>query len=85
MSRSDPFDPEIVWPFGVYDYVIVYDRLDRAMEIHIKATAARPLVVGDVYTVTRPTGLYDVEVAEVTMGEGLAWDARCKVVDFHRF
>jgi hypothetical protein len=41
-------------------------------------------VVGDIYTFSRPTGLYDVEVAEVTQGDGVAWDARCKVIDFIR-
>jgi hypothetical protein len=84
MSRSDPYDPEIEWPFGAYDYDIAYGRLEQAMEVSIRATAARPLVVGDIYTFSRPTGLYDVEVTEVTMGEGFAWDARCRVIDFIR-
>ncbi|MFY8140465.1 MAG: hypothetical protein ACOVMO_07070 [Caulobacter sp.] len=84
MTGSDQDDSRRAGPFGVHDYVITYGRLEQAMEVTIHATTARPLVVGDIYTFSRPTGLYDVEVAEVTQGDGAAWDARCKVIDFIR-
>lgn len=84
MAGSDNDDPRGAGPFGAHDYVIAYGRLEQAMEVTIHATTARPLVVGDVYTFSRPTGIYDVEVAEVVLGDGPAWDARCKVIDFIR-
>ncbi len=81
-SEDEPFrSPE---NFGAHHYEIVYTRLEQAMEVTIRATGARPPVVGDVYTFSRPAGIYDVEVAEVIPGEGAAWDARCKVIDFIR-
>jgi hypothetical protein len=84
MSGSDSDDPRRADAFGVHDYEIVYGRLEQAMEVTIRATTARPLVVGDVYTFSRPAGVYDVEVSEVILGDGPAWDARCKVIDFIR-
>ena len=84
MTGSDRDDSSRADPFGAHDYVITYGRLEQAMEVTIHATTARPLVVGDVYTFSRPAGLYDVEVAEVTQRDGAAWDARCKVIEFIR-
>lgn len=84
MAGSDSDDPRHAAPFGAHDYEIAYGRLEQAMEVTIHATTARPLVVGDIYTFSRPAGIYDVEVAEVILGEGPAWDARCKVIDFIR-
>ncbi len=84
MAASDGDDPRRADPFGAHDYVIAFGRLEQAMEVTIHATTARPLVVGDIYTFSRPAGIYDVEVAEVILGDGPAWDARCKVIDFIR-
>ncbi|MDO9473618.1 MAG: hypothetical protein Q7J28_11225 [Caulobacter sp.] len=84
MARSENDDSRRADAFGAHHYEIAYGRLEQAMEVTIRGGAARPLVVGDVYTFSRPAGLYDVEVAEVTQTDGQTWDARCKVIDFIR-
>lgn len=84
MAASESDGPRRVDAFDAHDYEIAYGRLEQAMEVTIHATTARPLVVGDIYTFSRPAGIYDVEVAEVILGDGRAWDARCKVIDFIR-
>lgn len=84
MARFEHNAPRHADAFEPHQYEIVYGRLEQAMEVTIRGATARPLVVGDVYTFSRPAGIYDVEVAEVTHGDGEVWDARCKVIDFIR-
>lgn len=84
MAASESDGPRRAAAFGAHHYEIAFGRLEQAMEVTIRATTARPLVVGDVYTFSRPAGIYDVEVAEVIQGDGDVWDARCKVIDFIR-
>lgn len=87
MAGSESDKPRPADAFGAHHYEIAYGRLEQAMEVTIRGATARPLVVGDVYTFSRPAGVYDVydvEVAEVIQGDGSTWDARCKVIDFIR-
>jgi hypothetical protein len=72
-------------PFGQHDYEIIYGqaagRLNRSAEVNIRAKRARPLNVGDVFTFGRDDGLWDAVVAEVTLGAGGAWNARCRMME----
>jgi hypothetical protein len=72
-------------PFGEHDYEIVYGRapgaLNRSGEVNVRATRARPLVVGDLFTFGRENGVWDAVVAEVTRGAEGGWNARCRMID----
>jgi hypothetical protein len=79
-GKSDPNGP-----FGQHDYEIVYGpargRLNRSSEVSIRARRARPLNVGDVFTFGLDDGLWDGVVAEVTVGAGGGWTARCRMME----
>ncbi len=68
-----------VHDFGVHDYEIVFRTLTAPLEVHIRAGAAKPLCVGDHYTVGRHGLLHDVVVEEIRHLKGGGWNARCKI------
>ncbi len=68
-------------PFGRHDYEIAYRRLERSREVDISAMHARPLVVGEFFTLGREGRVYDVVVAEIRAMPQGGWRARCSLVD----
>ncbi len=79
MSQHD--DARSDWPFGRHDYEISYSDQGAPREVSIKAFTARPMVVGDLYTIGGSSGLRDVVVAEITRVDGGGWNARCSMVE----
>ena len=68
-----------VHDFGVHDYEIVFRTLTAPLEVHIRASAAKPLCVGDHYTVGRHGLLHDLVVEEIRHLKSGGWNARCKI------
>ena len=67
--------------FGEHDYEIVFRPLTAPLEVSIRAAAARPLRVGDHYTVGRHGLLHDLVVEEIRYLSGGAWSARCTIFE----
>jgi hypothetical protein len=65
--------------FGEHDYEIVFRPLSAPREVDIRAAAARPLCVGDHYTVGRHGLLHDLVVEEIRHLASGAWNARCTI------
>lgn len=65
-------------------YEIAFGQLERSREVDVRSTSARPLVVGETYTFSRPEGFYDVMVAEVATMKNGGWSARCKIIDLQQ-
>jgi hypothetical protein len=68
-----------VHDFGEHDYEIVFRPLTAPLEVVIRAAAARPLRVGDHYTVGRHGLLHDLVVDEIRHLASGAWNARCTI------
>ena len=66
--------------FGAHDYHIVFPPLGAPREVNIRATDARPLRVGDSYTIGRSGQVYDLIVEEISAQAG-GWNARCRIAD----
>jgi hypothetical protein len=66
--------------FGAHDYHIVFPPLGTPREVNIRATDARPLRVGDNYTIGRSGRVYDLVVEEISVLAG-GWNARCRIAD----
>jgi hypothetical protein len=76
--RRLPFPP---CPFGAHDYQISCLPTDAPRWVDIGAQAARPLQVGDHYTIDRDDNVCDLVVEEVSHSPGGGWSARCRVSD----
>ena len=68
-----------VHDFGEHDYEIAFRPLTAPLEVHIRAAAARPLRVGDHYTVGRHGLLHDLVVEEIRRLDSGVWNARCTI------
>jgi hypothetical protein len=68
--------------FGAHDYEILFRPLTMPREANIRAIAAAPLRVGDVYTIGRAGRLYDLVVQEISRQKSGHWNARCEVSDW---
>ena len=66
--------------FGAHDYHITFPPLGMPREVNIRAIDARPLQVGDNYTIGRLGRLYDLIVEEISVKAG-GWNARCRISD----
>ena len=70
-----------VHDFGQHDYEIVFRPLTAPQEVSIRAAAARPLRVGDHYTVGRLGLFHDLVVEEIRYLSSGAWSARCTIFE----
>ncbi len=68
-----------VHDFSAHDYEIVFRPLAIPLEVDIRAAAARPLCVGDHYTVGRHGLLHDLVVEEISHLDDGGWNARCTI------
>lgn len=66
-------------PFGTHDYQILFSPAEPPREVNIRAHAAVPLRVGDLFTVGRHDGTYDLVVETISHLAGGRWVARCSV------
>ncbi len=71
--------PRFNRPFGPHEYEIVFPPLGLSREAHILAKDAKPLQVGDLYTIDRAGCLFDLVVEEISRQASGHWNARCKV------
>ncbi len=70
---------DLAAPFGAHDYEILFRPLTAPREANIRAMAAKPLRVGDLYTIGRAGQLYDLVVQEISRQKSGHWNARCEV------
>jgi hypothetical protein len=73
-----PFPPS---PFGWHDYHIRYLPPGAPREVDIRAHAAAPLRVGDLYTIDHHDHVYELVVERVSHTPEGRWRARCRVLD----
>jgi hypothetical protein len=78
----EPIAPGVGPEFGAHDYEILFRPLTMPREANIRAIAASPLRVGDVYTIGRAGRLYDLVVQEISRQKSGHWNARCEVSDW---
>lgn len=74
-----PISQKVGPVFGAHDYEIVFLPLTAPHVAHIRATAAEPLRVGDLYTLGQAGVVYDLVVQDITRPKGGGWNARCRV------
>ena len=70
-------------PFGAHDYQIRCTPTEAPREVNIRARAALPLRVGDLYTIGHRDRLCDLIVEEISLLAGGDWNARCQVSNSH--
>ncbi len=66
-------------PFEAHDYEFEFAPAGAPKEVNIQARAARPLRVGDHYTVSRADDFCDLIVETIHHLDGGRWQARCRV------